>query len=119
MKRTFKLLIPAFVLLLVLGSITSCKPKLKQAKGVVTNIDASRLLDTIHSVRVLADGDTLLFNVKDADYTNGFVVQGDSVTIDYYKGHGDTLRAIVVAVKPRPAKVIDLDTLKDKPLLTR
>ena len=119
MKKIFRLLLSVFAFALIAGTVTSCKPKLKHTKGVVIDFDASRLLDTLRSVRVLADGDTLVFNVGIANFTNGFVTSGDSVEVDYHKWHGDTLRAIVVQVKPRPAKEVDLDTLKNKPLLTR
>ena len=47
------------------------------------------------------------------------MMKGDSVQVHYVKGHGDTLRALLVFVKPTPAKVIDVSKDTTKVLLTR
>ena len=100
---------------------TSCKEKLKDVTGVVTAVDMTgdHTGDTIHSMRLYNGEDTLLFTVKDARFTNGIMLVGDSADISYISGHGDTLRALLVHVKPTPAKVINLETDTTKTLLTR
>ena len=104
---------------LCLGMLSSCKEKLKETKGVVTNVEASDLMDTLKTMKLYNGEDTLLFALKDAQYTNGVMMKGDSVQVNYIKGHGDTLRALLVYVKPAPAKVIDLKVDTTKVLLTK
>ena len=102
-----------------LGTLSSCKEKLKEVEGVVTDVDASEMVDTIKSMKVYDGQDTLLFGLKDAEYNNGIMLKGDSVQVHYIKGHGDTLRALLVYVKPAPAKVIDLEKDTTKVLMTK
>ena len=113
----------AFAVMLITGaSLTSCNKasdKLQELKGVVVSLDANRGIDTIRSMKVLADSDTLVFTVFTADYPNGIMIPGDSVDINYKNDGSDTLRAMIVTVKTKPSKEVDLDTLKDKPILTR
>lgn len=119
-NRMRKLSIISGLLLLLLSvGVTSCKQKLQETKGVVTHIEGSKLGDTLKAMRVVSDGDTLLFSLKDAEYNDGIMVIQDSVTVSYIKGDGDTLRALLVSVKPQPAHVVDLDSLKKAPLKTR
>lgn len=116
-----KLLVVFSAFLLTLG-VASCGKdnKLHDTKGVVTEVNGSRFGDSIYSVKVLADGDTLLFTVWDSEFTNGIMTVGDSVTVYYTKGNKDTLVSRVMYVHPKPSKVIDKDTInKSKPLLTR
>lgn len=85
----------------------------------MTNVEASDLMDTLKTMKLYNGEDTLLFALKDAQYTNGVMMKGDSVQVNYIKGHGDTLRALLVYVKPAPAKVIDLKVDTTKVLLTK
>ncbi len=103
----------------ILGSLSSCKEKLKHVDGVVTSVEASQMMDTIKSMKLYDGEDTLLFGLNDAEYNNGIMVKGDSVQVHYIKGHGDTLRALLVYVKPHPTKVIDLKVDTTKVLLTK
>lgn len=116
-----KYLLAAIAVALTVGSLSSCKQKLKQVDGVVTGVDITgdHHGDTVHTMRLYDGADTLLFAMKDAEYTNGLMIKGDSARIHYIKGHGDTLRALVVYVKPAPVKTIDLKTDTAKTLLTR
>lgn len=119
MKKTLFTFIAGALILIGIGSLTSCKPKMKDVKGVVTKIDATPLLDTIRSVKVYADGDTLLFNVDSVRYSNGIMQEGDSVEVYYIKGHKDTLLALVLNVKPPKPNVADPALMKNNKLLTR
>lgn len=86
---------------------------------MVTEVEASRLQDNVKSMKLYDGEDTLLFGLKDAEYNNGIMMKDDSVQVYYVKGHGDTLRAMLVYVKPRPAKVIDITKDTTQMLLTR
>ena len=87
--------------------------------GVVIDVEASQLMDTVKSMKLYDGEDTLLFGLKDAEYNNGIMVKGDSVQVHYIKGHGDSLRALLVYVKPRPSRVIDLKVDTTHVLLTK
>ena len=61
-NRMRKLSIISGLLLLLLSvGVTSCKQKLQETKGVVSDIEGSKLGDTLKTMRVVSDGDTLLF----------------------------------------------------------
>ena len=105
--------------MVVMGSLSSCKEKLKRVDGVVIDVEASQLMDTVKSMKLYDGEDTLLFGLKDAEYNNGIMVKGDSVQVHYIKGHGDSLRALLVYVKPRPSRVIDLKVDTTHVLLTK
>lgn len=94
-------------------TVVSCGQKeLKQLKGVITDVQA--IEDSLVTAKVLCESDTLLFKLADARFVNGMFLQGDSVTIDYIEGRGDTLRALVIAVLPKPVHYIDLNNEEDK-----
>lgn len=116
MKRNlFALVTIAFVAF----TLVSCKEKLKKESGIVTSVEASYMGDTVKTMKLFNGEDTLVFNLKDAQYNNGMMLKDDSVDVHYIKGHGDTLRALLVYVKPAPAKVIDIDKDTTKVLKTR
>ncbi len=117
MKRRIQII--ALTALVITGSLSSCKEKLKHVDGVVADVEASQRMDTLKSMKLYDGEDTLLFGLKDAEYNNGIVVKGDSVQVHYIKGHGDSLRALLVYVKPRPAKSIDLKVDTTQVLLTK
>ena len=104
-------------LISIIFSLSSCKEKIKDVEGVVTSVDING--DTIRSMKVFNGEDTLIFTVKDAQYDNGVMLANDNVKVHYLSGNGDTLRAVLVYVKPRPSKVIELKPDRTKPLLTR
>lgn len=104
---------------LMSAAFTGCREKLKDVTGLVTTVDLSRMGDTIHYIKMATGEDTLIFTVKDAEYTNGFMIPGDSAQVYYFKGNGDTLRAMVIGVKPKPAHVIDIKKDTTETLLTR
>ena len=85
---------------------------MQQLKGVVTHIQT--VDDSLATAKVLVDGDTLLFKLADARFVNGIFLNGDSVAIDYIEGRGDTLRALVVNVLPKPVHYIDLNNKADQ-----
>lgn len=99
--------------------LVSCKEKLKKVSGVVTSVETSYIGDTVKSMRLYDGEDTLVFALREAQYNNGMMLKGDSVDVHYIKGRGDTLRAMLVFVKPAPAKVIDIKTDTTKEILTR
>lgn len=106
-------------LLVAAAALTGCKQKLQQVTGQVTGVDIAG--DTLKTMRMATgDGDTLLFKLQDAQYTNGVAFQGDSAEVHYIHGRGDTLRALVVYVKPAPAQVpIDIHKDTTQVLLTK
>ncbi len=91
----------AFILLCVsLVSFTGCgKNELKDVRALVASIEVKG--DTLKSMKATVDGDSLLFSLKDARFNNGVMLHGDSVIINYIKGRGDTLRALVVTILPK------------------
>ncbi len=104
---------------LVAVALSGCRQKLQQTEGVVTAVGIAGG-DTLATMRMACDGDTLLFKLQDARYTNGVAFVGDSAEVHYIKGHGDTLRALVVYVKPAPAKApVDIHSDTTAVLLTR
>ncbi len=88
-------------------------------EGVVKSIDATKHTHEPLSMKIYDGQDTLVFNLREAQYNNGIMLDGDSVKVHYIKGHGDTLRALLVYVKPAPVKVIDLEKDTTKVLLTK
>ena len=113
MKRmTFMFLALALVATLTL---TGCKEKLKQSRGIVTAMEMSG--DTLLNMRVAVQGgDTLVFKLDDANFNRGIAMHGDSVLVNHLSGPGDTLRAIIVTVLPKPVHYFVPDTTSDKPL---
>ncbi len=113
MKRmTFMFLALALVATLTL---TGCKEKLKQSRGIVTAMEMSG--DTLLNMRVAVQGgDTLVFKLDDANFNRGIAMHGDSVLVNHLSGPGDTLRAIIVTVMPKPVHYFVPDTTSDKPL---
>lgn len=115
----------ACVIVLAMMAISGCKGH-KAAKGlvkgVVTSVDASRLGDTIKSMKVLVDDDdTLIFNMHTTKYANELMLPDDSVIVKYADdgNHGDTLRSLEVRVIPKPGHVVSLDSMKHNKLITR
>jgi len=91
--------------------------QLKQTKGVVTSLKT--IEDSLVTAQVVIEGDTLLFKLSDARFVNGMFIKNDSVQIDYIEGQGDTLRALVISVLPKPIHYIDLNGEKSDTLMTR
>ena len=100
-------------------TLTGCKQKLKEVTGIVTSIESNKFGDTIKSITLFDGEDSLLFSTREVQYDNGIALVGDSVDVSYIEGRGDTLRALLVHVKPAPAKVVDIKTDTTKTLLTR
>ncbi len=119
MKTSKYFLALAALGIVTLGTLSSCKEKLKKVEGVVKSVDATKHSHDLKTMKIYDGQDTLLFSLKDAQYSNGLMLNGDSVQVHYIKGHGDTLRALLVYVKPAPAKVIDLKKDTTKVLLTK
>ena len=114
-----KCLIAWVVLLGCTFSFSSCEEKLKEKEGVVTSVDASKLGDTFYSMKVYDGTDTLLFSLKDARYSNGVAIKDDQVRVNYINGNGDTLRAMLVYVQPKPSQAIEIKPDSSKELLSR
>lgn len=109
MKKVFLLAVFGLSLL----TVVSCGNKeIQQTKGVVSSIKVVE--DSLATANIVVDGDTLLFKLADARFVNGMFLKGDSVTIDYIEGRGDTLRALVIAVLPKPVHYIDLNNQADQ-----
>ena len=86
-------------------TLTGCKEKLKQSRGIVTAMEMSG--DTLLNMRVAVH----------ANFNRGIAMHGDSVLVNHLSGPGDTLRAIIVTVMPRPAHYFTPDSAS-KELLT-
>ena len=96
-------------------TLTGCKEKLKQSRGIVAAMEMSG--DTLLNMRVAVQGgDTLVFKLDDANFNRGIAMHGDSVLVNHLSGPGDTLRAIIVTVLPKPVHYFVPDTTSDKPL---
>ena len=95
----------------------SCESnELKDVRALVASVKVEG--DSLHSMKATVDGDTLLFSLKDARLNNGLMLDGDSVIINYIKGHKDTLRALVVTILPKAPRYIDMDAAKNDTLIT-
>lgn len=107
------------VVALSLFAVVSCggKKGIQQTKGVVT--DLKTVKDSLVTARVVVDSDTLLFKLADARFINGMFIKNDSVQIDFIEGQGDTLRALVITVLPRPVEYINLNGEATDTLVTR
>lgn len=102
---------------LSLLTVVNCsgKKELKQTKGVVVALKT--IQDSLVTARVTVGSDTLLFKLADARFVNGMFIKDDSVSIDYIEGQGDTLRALVIAVLPKPIRYVEKsDTLVTRPV---
>lgn len=117
--KKFKTMVAFGVMLLAVNSITSCKPKLKEVKGVVTEVKSDNIGHDIYWMKVLDGTDTLIMNVEQAKLTNGIMVYGDSIDVYYRTTKTDTMDARVIRVIPKPAKAVDLNSMKNNKLLTR
>ncbi len=96
--------------------LTSCKPKLKDCRGLVTQIELNK--DTLKSMKIQTSKGELVFNLKDVRFTKGVMMKNDSVIVNYIRGRHDTLRALVVTVLPTSAHYIDVKKDTTKELLT-
>lgn len=114
MKKSFALLFAAGIVCSL--AFTSCREKIKTVRGKVASVDYHG--DTLVSMKVTADGGEYLFNLDKAQFNNGIMLTGDSLIVNYYKGHGDTLRAAVVTVLPNTGHLLKDEIQKDKPLMT-
>lgn len=117
MKNKMKKLFLFAMLGLSLLTVVNCsgKKELKQTKGVV--IELKTIQDSLVTARVTVGSDTLLFKLADARFVNGMFIKDDSVSIDYIEGQGDTLRALVIAVLPKPIRYVEKsDTLVTRPV---
>lgn len=97
-------------------TVVNCsgKKELKQTKGVVVALKT--IQDSLVTARVTVGSDTLLFKLAEARFINGMFIKDDSVQIDYIEGQGDTLRALVIAVLPKPVHYVEKsDTLVTRP----
>ena len=81
--------------------VTSCQPELKNVRGLVTTVEIRH--DSLLGMKLMVDGDTLLFRMTDARIQNGMMMAGDSVIVDYIEGRHDSLRALVVTLLPKLA----------------
>lgn len=97
-------------------TITSCKPKLKECRGLVKSILIKK--DSLKSMNILTTEGEKIFDLKDARLNEGVMIKDDSVIVNYIRGHHDTLRALVVTVLPKPAHYIDISKDTTKELLT-
>ena len=110
MKKTFLAL---SILCGMALTFESCKPELKNLRGEVKSVVIDN--DTIKSMILSVDGQDMNVNLLDTRFQNGLAIHGDSIILDYIDGADNTLRALVVTVLPRAAKVFEpSDTLITK-----
>lgn len=95
---------------------TGCKEKIKNVRGVVATIEHQG--DTLLNMKVRSDEETLVFKLDDARFNMGVMLEGDSVLVNYVKGHGDSLRALIVTVLPRPTRYLEDEIDPSKEILT-
>ena len=113
-----KNLILSFLTLCACGYVlTGCgKPELKNVRGLVTEITISN--DSLKAMRMAVGSDTLLFSMRDCMLNNGIMLRGDSVIVDYIDGRGDSLRALVLTLLPKPAHYVNPADMAGDSLLT-
>lgn len=99
-----------------ISMLTGCKEKIKNVRGMVVAIEHDG--DTLLNMKVRTPEDTLIFKLDDARFNMGVMLEGDSVLVNYVKGHGDSLRALIVTVLPRPARYLENEIDSSKEVLT-
>lgn len=97
-------------------SLTGCKPKLKDVRGLVKSVNVHG--DTLLYMTVMDAKDSLVFNLDKARFTDGVAFTGDSVIVNYIDGREGKYRALVVTVLPKRSNVIELNKGTAKKLLT-
>ena len=101
----------------LLAALVSCSDnKIKDVRVLVATLDMKG--DTLNAMKTTLDGDTLLFSLKDVRFNNGIMLHGDSVIVNYIKGHGDTLRALVVTILPKAPSYFDSQKAEGDTLAT-
>ncbi len=83
--KKFRLIIFVFVC----SFLASCKPELKEVRGVIKKWDQE-------CVTIKIGNDTLCLHTKDARMVGGMPLKDDSVKINYINGRNDTARALVI-----------------------
>jgi hypothetical protein len=109
MKKFIQLSLIFFGVVLMTLSGCSSKPKLKNLRVMVYDVDTHA--DTLIDFTGVRDGDSLKFDLADTRFNNGLMMSGDSVIVDYIDGDNGMKRAMVVTVLPKKSNIIDL---KDK-----
>lgn len=102
-----KLVFTFALLCLCVTVFVGCRKELQETRGKVTHVELEG--DTVVSTLLAVEKDTLYFKLADARFTNGMIVPGDSVIINYIEGREDTLRALVVTILPKAPHFLDLD----------
>ena len=102
-----KLILSLVALCALVPVLTGCggHRELKELRGMVASVAMAG--DSLTTMKVTVDADTLLLKLADARFTNGVMMGGDSVTVHYIEGRGDTLRALLVNVLPRAPRYFD------------
>lgn len=102
-----KLILSLVALCALTSALTGCKGQreLKELRGKVASVAMAG--DSLTTMKVTVDADTLLLKLADARFTNGIMMGGDSVTVHYIEGRGDTLRALIVNVLPQAPHYFD------------
>ncbi len=120
LKKTFQmkksLVIFCVMAFCTISFFTGCKEKIKNVRGQVVTIEHHG--DTLLNMKVRTSDETLLFKLDDARFNMGVMLEGDSVLVNYVKGHGDSLRALIVTVLPRPARYLENEIDSSKEVLT-
>lgn len=101
-----------------IAMLSACKHELQETSVQVTSVKLDKN-DVPSILKATQGNDTLLFTLKDASYTRGMAFAGDSVNIHFIEGHGDTLRALVVTVKPKASNILIPGTSQKEELVTR
>lgn len=107
MKKAF---LGLFLLAVCFFTACSSKPEIIDTKGLVVELDASRLMDTVHGMKVQTDAEVLSLSLENATLTNGIALKGDSVLVSYIKQKDQSLQALVVTVIPKASKEIILNS---------
>lgn len=118
MQTNEKMKIIKLIVLLFCGCLilSSCKPKIKKCRGLVTKVVIDD--DSLKSMDLNTSEGSMTFYLKEALLNEGVMIKGDSVIVNYIKGRHDTARALVVTVLPKKAHYVDIDKDTTKELLT-
>lgn len=96
-----KLSVLLLFLAVVCCTLHSCREEIKTCAGQIRELN-----DTVMTTKI-GDYD-IAFDIRRAEYTNGAVMAGDSVTVHYTGDLKDLhARALLVYLMPRPGRVVD------------
>lgn len=94
-----------FVVIVCLVCLAACSEEVRNSRTVVNDATDS-------TITITYEGESLTLNTKETVITNGAVMQGDSVIVEFV-GKGKDAKALSITFLPQQGKIIDLNELKN------